>query len=331
MRPEPRVALEGLELGYGGAPALLCARSLAAEAGEFVCLLGRNGSGKSTLLRTMAGLQLPREGRVLLEGDHVARLSPAERARRIAVVLTERAGAPGLRVEDLVELGRHPHTSWLGRLGGEDREIASQALSDVGGDTLRGRSVDSLSDGERQRVMIARALAQEPRVLLLDEITAFLDLPSRVAIMSLLRGVARSRRTVVVLSSHDLELSTQLADRLWLLPGDGRLVDGLPEELALSSRLGEVFDSPAVRFSTERGTFELQAVRADAACVSGDPPAVLWTERLLVRRGFRLAGASASAVVVDVRRAGEAWEWRGTCRGRALQCSSLAELARSVA
>lgn len=201
------LTLGDLRVGYPGARgAVLAGVSLEAKPGDFICILGRNGAGKSTLMRTIAGLQPPLAGFATLDGENVAAMRPAARARRIAVVLTERQFSPGLKVEDVVSLGRQPFTSWQGRLTADDWNIANLALDRVGAGAFRGRYFDDLSDGERQRVLIARAIAQTPRVMILDEITAFLDLPGRVEIMAALRRHARESGVIVLLSSHDLEL-----------------------------------------------------------------------------------------------------------------------------
>ena len=250
--------LSNLEVGYPGLRGrVLEPLRLSLAPGSFVCVLGRNGAGKSTLMRTIAGLQPSLSGLSRLGAFDIAAMSAAERARQIAVVLTERPTSPGLTVADVVLLGRQPFTNWQGRFSLEDRAIASQALAQVGASAFTGRYFDDLSDGERQRVMIARALAQTPQLMILDEITAFLDLPGRVEIMGLLRRQARESGCVVLLSSHDLELSLQLADIVWLLDGNGGLTTGAPDALVGNGAIGRAFDSESVLFSTQLGRFEL--------------------------------------------------------------------------
>lgn len=249
--------LHKLTVGYpGGRGAVLRDLNHLVEPGCFVCLLGRNGAGKSTLMRTIAGLQAPLTGGVELDGEIVADMRAAARARRIAVVLTERAFSPGLRVDDVVALGRQPFTSWQGQLKADDRRIAAEALDLAGAAAFLGRYFDDLSDGERQRVMIARAIAQTARVMILDEITAFLDLPGRVEMMALLRRHARETGTIILRSSHDLDLSLQLADRVWLV-ADGNVAAGDAESLIASGYVADTFDTPEVAFSPETWRFEL--------------------------------------------------------------------------
>ena len=187
-----------------------------AHDGMLTCLIGANGAGKSTLLRTIAGFQLPLEGTVLLGGDDVRALSPRQRAERMAVVLTDRPDVMCTTVWEMVATGRAPFTGFWGRLSGKDRSIVTHSLRLVGIEWMADRTVASLSDGERQKVMIAKALAQQTPVVLLDEPTAFLDYPSRVEVMQLLLNIAHEEHKTVLLSTHDLDLDLQTADRLWL-------------------------------------------------------------------------------------------------------------------
>lgn len=249
------VVLEDLVVGYA-APrgAVLHPATTKVESGQLVCVIGRNGAGKSTLMRTISGLQAPLSGASTLDGEPVSGMAAVDRARRIAVVVTDRVQSPGLKVDDVVALGRHPHTRWQGHLTSDDTARIGQALDRAGATPFRGRHLDSLSDGERQRVMIARALAQEPRLMVLDEITAFLDLPGRVEIMSLLRRQARDTGTLVLLSTHDLDLALALSDQLWLVD-DGRLLTGTATDHIESGAIGRAFDTAEVRFDSLRRAF----------------------------------------------------------------------------
>jgi len=306
------LACNDLAIGYGSDTPLATGITLTASAGEFVCLLGRNGVGKSTLLRTIAGLHPAASGTVHLGTRAVDSLSPTQRAREIAVVLTERLDAPAMTVADVVESGRLPYTPWLGTLSGADQVIVHESLVMAQASDLRHRLMSELSDGQRQRVMVARALAQTPALLVLDEITAFLDLPSRVAIMSELRTLARTRGKIVLLSSHDLELSMQLADRLWLMPGDGSVIDGTPETLALDGELGRSFDHPMLRFSRDVGAFQLQTAFESEVVLSGEEPARFWSAQALVRHGVRALPDETqhqTLTRVTVRHVAAGWQW----------------------
>lgn len=290
-------AIDALQIGYGRR-VLSTLDQVKVEPGEFICLLGRNGQGKSTLLRTLAGFIPAIGGEVRLVDRPVRAWPAAERARKVAVVLTDRPQVGALRVRELVEMGRQPYTGWTGALSDEDRAIATEALKQVEGHHLRDRFVDSLSDGERQRVMIARALAQRPQVMLLDEITAFLDLPSRVTITATLRRIAHETGVSIILSSHDLELSLNAADRIWLLPGGGRFIDGAPEDVALSGAIGEAFDQANLVFSLQSGRFETRGESRGPVFVDAAGTTAIWLRRAVERMGFAASNEAEGANLV---------------------------------
>jgi iron complex transport system ATP-binding protein len=296
--------LINLAVGYRcGRDAVPLAEQLNAQLqpGELVCMLGVNGAGKSTLLRTIAGLQPPLAGRVLLDGDQLAELTPAQRACRLAMVFTDRSAAGHLSATTLVALGRHPYTNWTGRLRDEDRSAVSQALAAVHATELADRMVDELSDGEKQKVFIARALAQEPRLLLLDEPTAFLDLPRRMEVVRHLRSLAVDQQCAVLLTTHDVELALRIADRLWLLH-QGALTTGAPEDLVLDGRMSEMFADRTVRFEAVSGTFSLVPDPVGTAVIDGGTPLVReWTERALVRIGYVVGADAANDSTVHIR------------------------------
>lgn len=243
----------GLSVGYGaGGRERIVAAGLdvTVHGGELVCLVGPNGAGKSTLLRTLAGMQPPMAGDIWLVGQPLRELADAERARRVAVVLTTPVEIDYMTAAEVVALGRYPHTGAGGRLGEADRAVVAWALRAVGVEKLAGRPLRGLSDGERQRVMVARGLAQEPAVLLLDEPTAFLDLTNRADMMRLLRSLARGglhgRPLGILLSTHELDLSLRTADQMWLLQAGRPLQMGSPAELretgAFQAAFGAAFD-----------------------------------------------------------------------------------------
>lgn len=320
------LTLDNLAVGYATGHPVLTLDPLQVDRGEFVCLLGRNGRGKSTLLRTLAGLQSPLSGHVVLDGRQVTALSQLERARRIGVVLTEKPSLPGLSARDLVELGRIPFTAVHGLLTPADRSIAAESLKAVNAEHLADRLLETLSDGERQRVMIARALAQQPALLLLDEITAFLDLPSRIAIVNTLRTLAQDRAMMIVLSSHDLDIAIQTADHLWVLPGDGTLAAGTPEDIALSGALACAFDEDGVAFSLETGRFEASAPGGKPVAVSGDPLASEWAARALSRKGWAAVDKHGSSIGVEGHRAGQELSWTVTSDGISHYCTTIGQV-----
>ncbi|MDZ4768486.1 MAG: ABC transporter ATP-binding protein [Chloroflexota bacterium] len=255
----------GLTIGYRGRRApdrvLLADLDLALHAGELVCLLGPNGVGKSTLLRTLCGMQPPLHGTITLDGRDLSRLPAAERARILGVVLTDRTQPGLMTVRELVSLGRYPYTDWSGRLSAADERAVDAAIASVGGEMLSDRQITDLSDGERQKFMIARALAQQPAIILLDEPTAYLDLPRRIEIMLLLRRLAAEQETALVVSTHDLDLALHMSDTLWLMPGDGTLHTGTPRTLIDSGALGRAFAGVQFRYDDARGDFSVSYSR----------------------------------------------------------------------
>lgn len=241
---------ENLTVGYGNR-AVLSDISVEAKSGTFTVLIGANGSGKSTLLRTLTGSQAPLAGSVLLDGADLRRMSAAERARRLAIVLTDRTGGGGLRVDELVAIGRHPYSGAFGRLSVADRAAVNEAIEAVGLAHKRSAFVATLSDGERQKAMIARAVAQQTGLIVLDEPTSFLDVAARYEIMQLLADVARAG-VAVVLSTHDIAPALAVADSLWVI-AEGSLHAGSIAEVAASGILDRVYRG--VAFNTDFNDF----------------------------------------------------------------------------
>lgn len=226
---------------------------LQAHSGELIALIGPNGCGKSTLLRTLAGLQEPLTGSILLEKSDLNTLKLAERAKKISLVLTDSVQLGYVTVEQLVAMGRHPYTSLSGKLSKNDEKHIREALKAVRLESFENRLVSELSDGERQRVMIAKALAQDTPVILLDEPTSFLDLPNRVEILLLLKKLAREMQKCILISTHEIDLAIRLADQLWLMnPGDA-LRTGTPAELTADGSIQSVFQGDSFGFDPETG------------------------------------------------------------------------------
>ncbi len=303
--------------------------------GELVCLLGPNGAGKSTLMRTIAGMQTPLDGSVWLDGADVHQMSPKVLARRLSVVLTERPSTGMLSAYALVALGRHPYTDWTGKLTAADEKVVQWALTAVDATHLAHRNVNELSDGERQKVMIARALAQEPQLMILDEPTAYLDLPRRVEIMRILRKLAREEGRTILLSTHDLDLALRTADKLWLMPlndphfskGASCLQVGTPEDLVLNGMFEQTFYSAGVSFDPISGSFQMNQQQAGQIDVIGDGLPAIWATRALEREGFAVhSGENGSPICVRVGDLG--WEVEGN--GRSHSVDSIEGLLTAV-
>ena len=269
---------------------------LSLRAGELVCLLGPNGAGKSTLLRTAAAMQAPLGGEVLLDGRNIHGVPKPELARVLSVVLTERVTAGLLTSYDVVALGRSPYTGWSGALREKDHAIVEESIRAVDATHHAHRFIGELSDGERQKIMLARALAQQPKIMILDEITAFLDLPRRVEIMQILRRLTHEHGRAVLLSTHDLELALSGADRVWLLPKGGSLIAGAPEDLVLQGHFATVFASEGIHFDEEAGSFSIRRTFRGDVALEGDGVLGEWTRRALERGGYRVSAAGRTTV-----------------------------------
>ena len=224
--------------------------------GELTSLLGSNGVGKSTLLRTLSTFLPPLQGEMILEGQVLSKLSNAQLSRLIGVVLTERPDVQNMSVRDMVSMGRSPYTGFWGRLTDEDNKFVSEAMKLAGITALEHRMFNTLSDGERQKVMIAKVLAQQTPVVLLDEPTAFLDFPSKVEMLRLLRRLAHDMQKIIFLSTHDVELALQLSDRLWIMyPGE--VIIGKPDELSQNGELSRFIQADGIHFDPSLMSFRI--------------------------------------------------------------------------
>lgn len=321
-------------------PAILCAQDLSVgynrpilkdlsldlHRGELVCLIGPNGAGKSTLLRTLSGMRKPVSGVVRIDGLDITTFQPIELARQLAIVLTERVEVGNLNAYSLVSLGRYPYTAWHGGLTPDDDAIILRALEQTGALSLATRSVFELSDGERQKVMIARALAQQPKVLMLDEPTAFLDLPRRVELFRLLRELARETGTAILLSTHDLDLALRVADRLWLLSNTGEFHSGIPEELALHGQIASVFSGEGVQFDHASGAFRVQQPKRGAVSLKNesDGVAFAWTWRALERCSLQPRENDPNLPIQITVKSSRHWQMRAA--DSIYECETLSEL-----
>uniref|UniRef100_UPI0040475A50 ABC transporter ATP-binding protein n=1 Tax=Algoriphagus sp. TaxID=1872435 RepID=UPI0040475A50 len=285
-----QIALEGigLQLGYsqdGVRKPLLENLNFELVAGELTCLLGPNGVGKSTLIKAILGEISPWEGRLLLEQAPLSSYSIPDRAKHIAVVLTDPIYPGNLTVGQLVALGRTPHTNWLGKLSDKDQFLIEKALADTHIGYLRDARLGELSDGQRQKAMIARALAQDGSVIVLDEPTAHLDLVNRLEIMSLLREISRSQGKAILVVTHDLDIALETADRFWILNCGIPLLSGTPEDLVLSRQIQVLFPSDRYRFNVARGRVEWSQAMPDFQ-IEGPAEQAYWVKKALVKAGI---------------------------------------------
>ena len=260
-KKQATIRLKNLAIGYKAKNnTKVVASGLCTEinSGELTCLLGANGVGKSTLLRTLSAFQPKLEGEIDIMDREIGTYSDKELSRTIGVVLTEKCDVRNMMARELIEMGRSPYTGFWGTLHGEDRKIVERSIALVKIENLADRMVHTLSDGERQKVMIAKALAQQTPVIFLDEPTAFLDFPSKVEIMQLLHQLTRETGKTIFLSTHDLELALQIADKIWLMDRQHGITIGTPEDLALEGHLSGFFARKGIVFDMETGLFRVE-------------------------------------------------------------------------
>ncbi len=290
------LSIRNLSLGYfnGKERNLLFENlNLDLNAGELVCFMGPNGIGKSTLIRTLAGLQKPVSGTISTE-------------KRIAVVLTDRVHAYNMTVRDLVTFGRYPYLNWDIKLNDEDNAIIDRSISQVNIEHLADKNIEELSDGQLQMTMIARALAQETEILLLDEPTAHLDLNNRVEIMNLLRHLARATNNAILIATHELDLALQTADKIWLATSNKKILTGLPEDLVLDGSFDDVFQLKG--FDLKTGKMSHEPHRKISVQLDGEGHEYLWTKNALERSGYEIATDSQITITLIKERDKTIWK-----------------------
>ena len=250
------IELKNLTTGYGEHIVARSINSIIPE-GNLISLLGPNGVGKSTLLRTLCAFQPAISGDIIINGTSLQELTQAQLSRIISVVLTERLDVRAMTVHNLVSLGRSPYTGFWGRLDEEDERQVRQAIDQVGISELYEREIGTLSDGELQKAMIAKALAQQTPIILLDEPTAFLDFPSKVEMMRMLHRLAHEMNKTIFFSTHDVEMALQLSDQLWLMTAEG-VHSGTPDELTADGSLADFIHIEGIHFDSERKLFIIE-------------------------------------------------------------------------
>ena len=257
------------------------------HSGELTCLLGTNGVGKSTLLRTLSAFQPPLGGTIDLLDRPLSAYDDRQLATVIGVVLTEKSDIRNMTVEELVGLGRSPYTGFWGTLKEGDRRIVHEAIARVRIEPLTQRMVHTLSDGERQKVMIAKALAQETPIIFLDEPTAFLDFPSKVEVMQLLHNLTHTLQKTVFMSTHDLELALQISDKIWLMDRTNGIAIGTPEDLSLEGKLSSFFSRKGITYDTETGFFRIDTDYRREIHLHGHGSRYAMVRKALQRNGIR--------------------------------------------
>lgn len=301
MKPTT-IQIENLSIGYPGkGEAKIVATGICADihSGELTCLLGANGVGKSTLLRTLSAFQPKLSGGIRIKGREIGDYTDKELSTVLSVVLTEKCDVRNMRVTELIGLGRSPYTGFWGNLRGEDRRMVEEAIALVRIENLAHRMVHTLSDGERQKVMIAKALAQETPVIFLDEPTAFLDFPSKVEMMQLLHRLSRKTDKTIFLSTHDLELALQIADKIWLMDRTNGVTIGTPEDLSLNGSLSRFFARKGIVFDLETGLFRVDNTHTQQIRLVGHGQKYAMVRKALQRNGVMANRNVASQAYIE--------------------------------
>ena len=300
------IELKNLTTGYklkGGEKIIAKGLTASLNIGEMTCLLGPNGAGKSTLLRTLAAFQPALGGEVEVMGQNIHKYQSKELARLMSVVLTDNSDIKNMTAEEVVSMGRSPYTGFWGKLTEKDKTVVKKSMGWVGIEELADRKMQTLSDGERQKVMIAKAIAQETPIILLDEPTAYLDYPSKIAMMLLLHRLAKALKKTIFMSTHDLEHALQVADQVWLLDHEKGLTTGMPEDLSIDGSIEKYFAKEGMMFDRESCTFSIEHETARDLLVAGNPDTLEYRlcSKALMRNGMKpvtaMEGSNANADV----------------------------------
>lgn len=299
------ISAHNLSIGYPSAKkhnedVLYSGLSFELFSGELTCLLGVNGVGKSTLLRTVGGLQPLLEGSILLEGKDLSLYKEQDLSLKLGLVLTDKTTAGGFTVFEMVGLGRYPYTGFFGKLSKHDHDVINKAMSDTGIIHKSKSYMAELSDGERQKAMIAKALAQECPVIILDEPTAFLDVVNRIEIMRLLHNLAVMQNKSILLSTHDIELALLLADRLWLLAKGKGLICGATEDIVFSNVINEYIGNEDIAFNTESGRFNSGQRGQKSIRLEAEGDLYYWTNNFLSRNGYQISTSIEAKLSIHV-------------------------------
>jgi iron complex transport system ATP-binding protein len=322
------LSLDSLRIGYisGNSRNVLLAPLYAtASKGELIAVIGRNGIGKSTLLRTLTGIQPSIEGSIFISGRDIKDFSRLELAQKVGFISTEIVKITNMTVYELVSLGRFPYTNWIGKIERIDHEIIMDSIMKTGMENLYDRNISELSDGERQRAMIARVLAQDTEIVIMDEPTAFLDIKSKYEIVHLMHDLALKRGKTIIFSTHDLSIAISQADKIWLTLSE-KLVQGAPEDLMIQGAFDHLFDSSVVGFNSKDGSFSFRGEERGVFYVGGSGSKRYWTERAVIRAGYRVSKVQQSNIITVP--SGDNNKWKCvTSDNKVMEFTSILNLA----
>lgn len=282
---------KGLTVGYESGSTqtrLLAGLNFDLLAGELVCLIGPNGCGKSTLIKTITGLQPSLQGNILCFGKDLNLINNKERSKLLGVVLTDPIHEQNLKVVELVSMGRYHYSNWMGQMSHEDKALVLSSIRNVGLSHKINAPLAELSDGEKQRALLAKVLAQDVDLIVLDEPTAHLDLPNRVEVLTLLRRFAKESNKAILISSHELELALQVSDRMWIVDQMGQMIKGAPEDIICSGVLGQVFGNDQVHFNQNTASFVVVQDSKYEIQLEQKGELSAYAHRMLSRIGFKV-------------------------------------------
>lgn len=320
------LSLDSLKIGYVSGKnenVLLPPLSARAFSGELIAVIGRNGIGKSTLLRTLTGLQQPLGGEIFYSGKNIRDFTRMELAQKVGYISTEIIKVSNMRVYDLVALGRFPHTNWIGKIEMKDQEVIADALKKTSMQKFGRKFVSELSDGERQKTMIARILAQDTGIMIMDEPTAFLDVAGKYEILHLMHQLSGNSDKTIIFSTHDFQMAISQSDKIWLIL-DNKLIEGAPEDLMIAGVFDHLFDSSTVQFNSADGTFSFRSDTKGSIYIEGEGNKRYWTEKAINRAGFTLSNEKSFPFVIIPSKSNSLWQL--STRKGAEEFSSLYDL-----
>ena len=303
--------------------------NLSSLAGELTVLIGKNGVGKSTLLRTICNLQKLLKGNISIFNKDLNHYSHNNLAKKISFVSTEAINVGYMKVFDFVALGRFPYTNWLGKLTNEDVAFVNESLQLVRMDTFVQKYLNEISDGERQRVMIARTLAQDTDIIILDEPTAFLDMPNKYEIIHLLNHLTKTKNKTIIFSSHDIDIAMSECDKMWLM-FDNEITEGAPEDLILNNTFSDIFKDTNLNFNVKTGEFKTIKHTNNHIGLIGEGDNFFWTKKALERLGFKVNCTKSCSKNIIVKTDNRSTQWILTNEDNQFVFDSIYELAQNI-
>jgi len=304
------LSLDSLKIGYVSGKnenILLPPLNASADRGELIAVIGRNGIGKSTLLRTLTGLQRLLGGEIFYSGKSIREFSRMELAQKVGYISTEIIKVNNMSVYDLVAMGRFPHTNWTGKIEIIDHEVILDAIEKTSMSSFSGKFISELSDGERQKAMIARILAQDTGIMVMDEPTAFLDVAGKYEIFHLMHTLSRNNNKTIIFSTHDLQMAISQSDKIWLIL-DNKLIEGAPEDIMLSGAFDHLFNSSTVKFNSEDGTFSSTKDTSGNIFIEGEGSKRYWTEKAINRAGFKVSKEKRIPYIIIPSESDYSWQ-----------------------